>query len=276
MKKEQLKTVRIVAIIFSCLVASLTICNLITVATHGINFELPKDENDVKIAYDPVNNNLLFITDFKVNNQGTYDINDIDIKVELYNEDGVKLVDFSNKDLVVPRGCNKKFDVIISLDLDKISILEWLSLIYKDTYFRLLVDVDVAYMFNLIDVTVDEEIIFPLVSPLTSFVENNTMIKTLFSLIESTVNESSIDTVKELESVKKILNTSYYENTYKDIYKIEVNIFNISNFSKLISTKIETYLPKIDSTIDIEFDINIQYGDNEIFSKIEEVKVNLW
>ena len=75
------------------------------------------------------------------------------------------------------------------------------------------------------------------------------MIKTLFSLIESTVNESSIDTVKELESVKKILNTSYYENIYKDIYKIEVNIFNISNFSKLISTKIETYLPKIDSTI---------------------------
>ncbi len=275
MKKEQLKTVRIVAIIFSCLIASLTFCNLITVTTHGINFELPKDENDVKIAYDPVNNELLFITDFKVNNQGTYDINDIDIKAKLYNKDGVKLVDFSQKDLVAPRGINKKFDVIISLDLDKISILDWLSLIYRDTVFRLLVDVDVTYMFNLIDITVDEDIVFPFVSPLTSFVENNTMIQSLFYLVENAVNESPMNSISKIESIKEIFNTDFYENTFKDIYKIEINILNISNFSKLISTKIETYIQKIDSTVELEFDIILKNNINELFSKIEEVKVNL-
>lgn len=275
MKKEQLKMVRIVAIIFSCLIASLTLCNLITITTHSINFELPKDENDVKIAYDPVNNELLFITDFKVNNQGTYDINDIDIKAKLYNEKGIKLVDFSQKDLVAPRGINKKFDVVISLDLNKISILDWLSLIYKDTSFRLLVDVDVTYMFNLIDITVDENIIFPFVSPLTSFVENNTMIQNLFYLVENAVNKSPIDAVEDAEYIKTILNSDHYENNYKDIYKIEINIFNISNFSKIISTKIETYIQKIDSIVELEFDLTLKNNTNEFLSKIEEVKVKV-
>ena len=78
MKKEQLKIIRIIAIIFSCTIASLTLCNLITFATQGLNFEIPTDENDIKIAYDPVNNDLLFVTDFAVNNQGTYYIMKMD------------------------------------------------------------------------------------------------------------------------------------------------------------------------------------------------------
>jgi hypothetical protein len=275
MKKEQLKIVRIIAIIFSCTIASLTLCNLITFATQGVSFELPEDENDIKIAYDPVNNDLLFITDFAVNNQGTYDIDDIDIKAKLYNENGVGIIDFYKKDLVVSRGCNKKFDLIISLDLDKISILEWLSLIYNDTYFRLVLDVDASYMFNLIDVTVDEEVVFPWTSPLTNFFQTNTIIQNLFTLIEHSVNKSPIDIIKEYDLVEEILKTSHYNFSYGNNYNFELYIINTSVYTKIISTKIEAYLPKIKSSINLEFNINLTYNLNKLFLKIEEVKINL-
>lgn len=275
MEKEQLKIVRIIAIIFSCTIASLTLCNLITFATQGVSFELPEDENDIKIAYDPVNNDLLFVTDFAVNNQGTYDIDDIDIKAKLYNENGVGIIDFYQKDLVVSRGCNKKFDIIISLDLDKISILEWLSLIYKDTYFRLVVDVDASYMFNLIDVTVDEEVVFLWTSPLTNFIKTNTIIQNLFALVEHSINKNPIDTIKEYNLVEKILNTTHYIISYGDGYIFELYTNNASDYTKIISTKIEVYLPKIKSTINLEFNIVVTYNFNKLFFKIEEVKINL-
>ena len=276
MKKEQLKIVRIIAIIFSFTIASLTLCNLITFATHGVNFELPEDENDIKIAYDPVNNDLLFVTDFAVNNQGTYDINDIDIKAKLYNENGVGIIDFYKKDLVVSRGCNKKFDIIISLDLDKISILEWLSLIYKDTYFKLVVDVDAAYMFNLIDVTANEEIVFPWTSPLTSIIETNTIIKNLFTLIEHSVNKSPIDIIKEYNSVEELLSINHYKFSYGNNYNFDLYTINASNHTKIISTKIEAYLPKINLIISLEFNISVTNNLNKLFLKMGEVKINLW
>ncbi len=275
MKKEQLKIIRIIAIVFSCTIASLTLCNLITFATQGLNFEIPNDENDIKIAYDPVNNDLLFVTDFAVNNQGTYDINDIDIKVKLYNEKGLGIVDFYKTDLVVSRGCNKKFDVIISLDLDDISILEWLSLIYKNTYFKLVVDIDASYMFKLIDVTVDEEIVFPWTSPLKSYIEKNTIIKNLFNLIEYSINNGTIDIINEYKSVEQILNTTHYMYSYGNIYNFELYTINTSDYTKSISVKIETYLPKIKSTINLEFNINLRYNSNKISIKIGEVKINL-
>jgi len=276
MKKEQLKMVRIIAIIFSCLVASLTLCNLITVTTHGVNFELPENEDDVKIAYDPLNNDLLFITDFQVKNQGTYDINDIDIKANLYNEKGNEIIDFIKNDLVVSRGSNKNFEIVVSLDLDKVSLSEWLSLIYKDTYFKLNVDVDATYMFHLIDVTVDEEIIFPWTSPLTKFIENNSIIKDLISLIENSSAKKVINKSEDVDLVKKLLKNRFYEETYKELYKLEFEVFNISNFSKKIITKIQAYLPKIEVMLNLEFSIDIKYDKNVIFSEIKGVSIDLW
>ena len=78
MNKEQLVYVRLVAISLSCLVATLTLCNLLTVVTHGIEFEIP-DQEGFTWAIDPVEKRVLFLTSFVVKNHGAYDINDIDI-----------------------------------------------------------------------------------------------------------------------------------------------------------------------------------------------------
>ncbi len=274
MNKEQLKYIRLTAIIFSCLVASLTLCNLFTVATHGVNFETPQTEN-VKIAYDPLNQDLLFLTNFKVKNHGAYGIDDIDINAKLFNDNNIELVDFSKNDLVVPRGSNKLVDLAVALDLDKISILEWISLIYKDTNFKLLVDIDAAYMFNLIDITVDEEILIPWTSPLKNILENQTIINSLFTIIENAINESFIEKPSEVSVIEDIIDNKHYKNTYFDRYSIEINFDHISNFTKKMSTSLEVFLPKIDSTLKLDFNIEINLFNNSLLPKIKEVNISI-
>ena len=71
MNKKNLGYVRIVAITLSLMLGTLTLCNLLTVMTHGIEIEIP-DENQYSWAIDPVEMKILIITDFTVKNHGAY------------------------------------------------------------------------------------------------------------------------------------------------------------------------------------------------------------
>lgn len=270
----QLKKIRLVAIISTVLIASLSLGNLFTVASHGVDFKTP-DTEEVKIAYDPLNNDLLFLTDFKVKNHGAYGIDDIDINAKLLNEKNVKLVDFTKNDVVVPRGNNKLVDIAVALDLDKLSVLDWLKLIYQDSGFKLLIDIDASYMFNLIEVTVDEEIDIPWTSPTRMILENETIINTLFLIVENSINKTSIVKPDQLYSVKNFIETGYYKNTYFERYSLEIIIDHLSKLRKEISTKLEVFLPKINSTLTLGFKINLDVSDGSISPTLKEVTVSI-
>lgn len=274
MNKKQLRKLRLVAIIFTGLIASLSLGNLFTVASHGVDFETPEADS-VTIAYDPINNDLLFLTDFKVKNHGAYGIDDIDIKADLLNEKDVKLVDFAKNDVVVPRGNDKSVDIAVALDLDKISILDWLKLIYRDSSFKLLVDIDASYMFSLIDVTVDEEIVIPWTSPTRMIMENETIINSLFLIVENAVNESGIVQPEQISSVKDFIKNGYYKNTYLKRYSLEIVIDHISNYTKEMSTSLSVFLPKIDSTVTLNFKIKLNVFEESILPQMKEVTVSV-
>ncbi len=274
MNKMQLRKIRLVAIIATVLIATLSLGNLFTVASHGVDFETPEADN-VKMAYDPLNNDLLFLTDFKVKNHGAYGIDDIDVNAELLNENNVKLVDFTKNDIVVPRGNDKLVDIAVALDLDKLTVLDWLKLTYKDSGFKLMVDIDASYMFNLIDVTVDEEIDIPWTSPTKMILENETIINTLFLIVENSINKTGIVKPEQVSSVKDFIETGYYKNTYFEKYILEIIVDHISNFRKEISTSLEVFLPKINSTLKLGFNINLDVSDGSISPTLKEVTVSI-
>lgn len=273
MNKKRLMQIRTIAIFFSAIVASLTLCNLFTVATHAVNFEIPEPD-EIKITIDPVNKDLVLISNFAVNNNGAYDINDIDINAKLLNEENIELMTFSKKDLVVPRGSNKIFDLIITLDVDKIPVLDWFSLIYKDTTFKLLIDIDASYMYNLIDVTVDEIVEVPWESPLTNFTENKTVTQGLETIFNIASDQIDFDS-EEYNKLISFLKISNYTNKYKDLYEINIQINNIKKGFKEILTQIKINIPIFNNEITINFKAEICTLLNQLSADIKEVNISL-
>ena len=159
MNRQHLTYVRAFALVMSCVVASLTICNLFTIATKSIEVAIPTEE-DISWSIDPQQKEILFRTAFAVKNHGTYDISNIDVAARLVKDNDKSLISFEKQDMTVLRGSNKTFDLLISLDLDTISWFDWLNLMYKDTTLQLVLDIDASYMFGLVDFTVDEIIEF--------------------------------------------------------------------------------------------------------------------
>jgi len=271
-KKEQLKYIRVTAILFSCLVASLTLCNMLTVVTHSIQVYIP-DANEFTMSVDPVEKKLIFHTQFAVRNHGAYDIDDIDIHAKLLKEDNKELIVFSQNDLVVNRGSNRTFDVLINLDLDEVSLLDWFSLIYKNTVFKLVLSIDASYMFGLIDFTVDEVFEFPWTSPLYNITKDDEVVNSLYTLIDAAEN----DDIKNPDDMKDILSVFSlgdfeYESGGGYILKIKVED-SINNFKNVLCN-IE--VPFTDQNGKLSFDFTIQFGfENNLFSStIMEVNIN--
>jgi len=164
--KRHLVYVRIVAISLSCIVAVLTLFNLLTVVTHGIDIDVPDGES-FAWAVDPVEQRVLILTNFTVRNHGAYDIDEINVNARLGTDDGKTLVNLSIEDLTVSRGSDKRFDVMIPVDLNEIRLADWFPLIYADTTFNLYLDIDADYMYRLVHVTVDETLTYQWTAPLS-------------------------------------------------------------------------------------------------------------
>lgn len=182
MRKKYLIYVKVVAVSLSCMVATLTLFDLLTIVTHGIEFDVP-DEDNFAWAIDPAEKRVLFLTNFTVKNHGAYDIDRIDINAHLGTDKGKFLLDFSMQELTVSRGSDKRFDIVIPVDLDDINIADWFPLLYQDTAFNLVLDIDADYMYRLVHVTVDETLSYNWTAPLSGSALDNMILPSLSSII---------------------------------------------------------------------------------------------
>jgi len=259
MNRQQLTYFRVVALIMAGVVATLTICNLFTIATKGISVDLPAEE-DIHWSIDPVQKEILFRTAFSVKNQGVYDISDIDISAQLVKEDMTPLFSFEKQDMMVLRGSNTTFDLLIPIDLDKISFLDWFSLIYKNTTLQLLLDIDALYMFGLIEFTANEAIDIPWSQPPLNLSNNKTIqagLKGLCSLLNISQNKS-IASLSDIISLFSLPQVSY---TAHNGFAFSLNTSNYSETVKNITCHVIVPLLVVDGCF--EFTVSILVGFEE-------------
>lgn len=269
MNKRQLAYVRVLALVMSCIVATLTICNLFTIATKSIEVDIP-DESDMSWSIDPENKEILFRTAFSVKNHGTYDISDIDIGANLVKDDDKSLIAFEKQDMVVLRGSDKTFDLLISLDLDTISWYDWLSLMYKDTTLRLLLDIDASYMFGLVDFTVDEELEFPWTPPIANLSEHEAVeegMEGILNLLDIASN-GSLPTISEVFSLITLPKLNY---TLDNGFALIVNITDYAETVKRISCSITTPLLVMEGKFVFSGSILVGLQEGEPMLEVEEV-----
>ncbi len=270
MNRQQLTYFRVVALIMAGVVATLTICNLFTIATKGISVDLPAEE-DIHWSIDPVQKEILFRTAFSVKNQGVYDISDIDISAQLVKEDMTPLFSFEKQDMVVLRGSNTTFDLLIPIDLDKISFLDWFSLMYKNTTLQLLLDIDALYMFGLIEFTANEAIDVPWSPPL-NLSDNTTVqagVKGILSLLNIAQNKS-IASLSDIISLFSLPQVSY---TTDNGFAFFLNISNYSETVKNITCHVIVPLLVIDGCFEFTTSILVGFEAGCPVFRIQEVGI---
>lgn len=208
-----------------------------------------------------------------MSNHGAYDIDDIDINVELQTETGQELIDFEKNDLLVSRGSDKSFDIMVTLAMEDISLVDWLSLIYKDTVLRLVVDVDASYMFGLIHFTVDEVLEYPWNAPLGNLSEDNSIVSGLFSVLALVGQGNGYD-IEDIGSALTSFDMGDFEYHSDWGYSIILNTSTDSSRNIMnISCRIEVPLKGLDGKLAIGFGLLIGLPGGPIFVDLQEVNV---
>jgi hypothetical protein len=253
------------------LVATLTICNLFTIATKGISVNLPREE-DIHWSIDPLQKEILFRTNFSVKNQGIYDISDIDISAQLVKDDRTPLFSFEKQDMVVLRGSNTTFDLLIPLDLDKISVLDWFSLMYKNTTLQLLLDIDALYMFGLIEFSANEAIDVPGSPPILNLT-NNTMVKAGVQGLSTLLNIASNKSIASLSDIVSLFSLPQISYAANNGFSFSLTISNYSETVKNITCHIIVPLLVINGGFEftVSFLVGIEAGS--FMFRIQEVGI---
>jgi hypothetical protein len=163
--KEAVMKFRMVVIAANCLLASLSLINLYTIAAGAVDVEIPEEE-DFAWSIDTKYDEASFFANFTVTNNGLYDIADLNIHAIVRSEKGTMLIDYSQKDLIIPSGHEKKFNIIAVLPFDRIDMDEWRELMFNDSVFFLDVDITASYLWGLGRFVVDDTLEYPWEAPI--------------------------------------------------------------------------------------------------------------
>jgi hypothetical protein len=271
MNRQQLAYFRVVALIMAGLVATLTLGNLFTIATKGISVTIPTEE-EIHWSIDPLQKEILFRTSFSVKNQGVYDISDIDISAHLVKDDMTPLFSFKKQDMMVLRGSNTTFDLLIPLNLHTISFFDWFSLMYKNTTLRLLLDINALYMFGLIEFTVNESIDVPWSPPLQNLSGNSTVqagVQGLFSLL-NIARDTSIASLSDIFSLFSLPQISY---TAENGFAFSLLLSNYSEAVKNITCHLIVPLLVINGALAFTISILVGVNASGFVFRIQEVGI---
>ena len=271
MNRQHLTYVRAFALVMSCVVATLTICNLLTIATKSIEVDIPTEE-DISWSIDPQQKEILFRTSFAVKNHGTYDISDIDVAAKLVKDNDNSLISFEKQDMIVLRGSDKTFDLLISLDLDTISWFDWLSLMYKDTTLQLVLDIDASYMFGLVDFTVDEIIEIPWSPPIANLSENE-MVKDGMNGVLNLLNIANNDSIPTMSDIFSLYALPELNFTAENGFSFILNISNYSDTVKKITLGITTPLIVMDGKFVFNAEVLVGIEEGAPLFKVQEVAI---
>ena len=271
MNRQHLTYVRAFALVMSCVVATLTICNLFTIATKSIEVDIPTEE-DISWSIDPQQKEILFRTSFAVKNHGTYDISNIDVTAKLVKDNDKSLISFEKQDMIVLRGSDKTFDLLISLDLDTISWFDWLSLMYNDTTLQLVLDIDASYMFGLVDFTVDEIIEIPWSPPIANLSENE-MVKDGMNGVLNLLNIASNGSIPTMSDIFSLYTLPELNFTAENGFSFILNISDYSDAVKKITLSITTPLIVMDGKFVFNAEVLVGIEEGAPLFKVQEVAI---
>jgi hypothetical protein len=174
--------------------------------------------------------------------------------------------------MVVLHGSNTTIELLIPIDLDKISFFDWFSLIYKNTTLQLLLDIDALYMFGLIKFTANEAIDIPWSQPPLNLSDNKTIragIQGLCTLLNISQNKS-ISSLADIFSLFSLPQVSY---TSDNGFAFSLNISSYSETVKNITCHIIAPLLVVNGAFEFSVSILVGIEGSSPVFRVQEVGV---
>jgi len=166
-------------------VAFFSLTDMYLLASGAIRVEYP-DESAFETSFDPASMDLVFRSEYKITNNGFYDINGLVIKANLYSEDGKLLINYRSEDLTVPRFCSRTFPIEARLPVERALAMNLRELLFKGSTFVLKVRIDAGYVMDLVHFQIRQVRAFPWEPPTSQFkdfIANGSLVDMVLKLL---------------------------------------------------------------------------------------------
>lgn len=239
-KKHAVNRFKLVIIVLNCLLASLSLINLYTIASGAVQVDIP-EETDFAWTIDTKYQEVNYLANFTVSNHGLYDITDLDIHAIVKTEKGTMLIDYTQNDLRIPAGHTRRFNIGAVLPFERIDTKEWRELMLNDSVFYLDVDIKANYLWGLSTFVVDDILEYEWQAPIKK-IENSTeaYIVSLFKfmasedasingfmdmVVEKFGNNAMFGQIDWSDSTLRLESWPLGDNTSRMIVKVSLDLF---------------------------------------------------
>ena len=194
-----------IMIVVNLAVAFFSLTDMYLLASGAIRVDYP-DEGAFDTGFDPVNMDLVFRSQYRITNNGFYDLEELGIKANLYTQDGKLLIVYRSVDLRVPKFSTRTFPIEARLPIERAMALNMKDVLFKGTTFVLKVRIEAAYVMGLVHFHLDQVRDYPWEPPLTEYqdmFDDGSLVKMVMDLLRG--NYSSIKSQVETALVGAFL-----------------------------------------------------------------------
>lgn len=165
---QLVKRVGAFIMIVNIAVAFFSITDMYLLASGAIQVD-PPSQSSFETSYDPLAMDFVFKSSYSVENNGFYDLKDLDITSTLTTEKGEVLIKYESTGMVVPRWSKKTFPIEAHLPLEKFLELDLGELLFNSSNFVLKVNIGAGYVMGLVHFDLDQVRDYPWDAPLEKY-----------------------------------------------------------------------------------------------------------
>gem|GEM_PF-5792545 len=172
-------------IVMNLTVAFFSLTDMYLLASGAIRVDYP-DEGNFATSFDPANMDLVFRSEYKITNNGFYDIRGLTIKADLYSQEGKLLINYKSEDLSVPRFSSRTFPIEARLPVERCLGMNMRDILFKGSTFVLKVSIDARYVMDLVHFHIGQVRSYPWEPPAGQFeslIENGSMVDMVLKLL---------------------------------------------------------------------------------------------
>ncbi|MEM2977277.1 MAG: hypothetical protein QXW06_06475 [Thermoplasmata archaeon] len=147
-ERRLLRIVGSVVLLLNVAVACLSLSDLCLLTSGAVRVTLPT-EKDFSWRLDAGNASIVFLGSYTIQNRGFYDITDLNIDASISTPSGVRLVDYSVKNVRIPAFGGGNRTILAIMPLERLLGLDFGSILFSATKFVIKVRVDAAYILGL-------------------------------------------------------------------------------------------------------------------------------
>jgi hypothetical protein len=178
-------------IVMNLTVAFFSLTDMYLLASGAIRVDYP-DEGAFDTSFDPANMDLVFRSEYKITNNGFYDINGLSIRADLYSQEGKLLIKYRTEGLGVPKFSSKTFPIEARFPIERAMEMNLRDILFKESTFVLKVRIDARYVMDLVHFHINQVRSYPWEPPASQFedlIANGSMIDMVLKLLEGRYGE---------------------------------------------------------------------------------------